>query len=204
MLMSFVAEPLLTGLGAGGHLLVAGGGWEPRLLDFFVEAPCGPATAQPPSCGAIDVSFGDAAQVFYIGPASCGLYGTPAGVCGAMARWGTMPLGGARRARGELARAGVALNAEQAYVAQILAELLLSTPECAALWAPSRPRPARGRAAARPRARGGARTARQRGGGAVLRAATSRPRSVRWLGARGGSLTGEALAAYRASSSGTR
>ena len=31
----------------------------------------------------------------------------------------------------------MALNAGQAYVAEILAELLLSTPECAALWAPA-------------------------------------------------------------------
>src|SRR5271167_4717458 len=38
MLTSFAAEPLLTGLGAGGYMLVAGGD-EPTLLDFFVEAP---------------------------------------------------------------------------------------------------------------------------------------------------------------------
>jgi len=39
MLVSFAAEPLLTGLGAGGYLLVAGGGVSPSLLDFFVQAP---------------------------------------------------------------------------------------------------------------------------------------------------------------------
>ena len=39
MLTSFVAEQLLTGLGAGGYMLVAGAGEEPALLDFFVEAP---------------------------------------------------------------------------------------------------------------------------------------------------------------------
>ena len=31
----------------------------------------------------------------------------------------------------------MALNAGQAYVAEILAELLVSTAECAALWAPA-------------------------------------------------------------------
>jgi len=35
-----------------------------------------------------------------------------------------------------LAREGVVLNAGQAYVAEILTDLLTSTPECAALWAP--------------------------------------------------------------------
>ena len=39
MFASFVAEPMLTGLGAGGYMLVAPPGEEPVLLDFFVEAP---------------------------------------------------------------------------------------------------------------------------------------------------------------------
>ena len=134
MLTSFVAEPLLTGLGAGGHMLVAGGDWEPSLLDFFVEAPARASAAV--ELVAISVSFGDASQIFYIGPDSCGLYGTPAGVRGAMERWGTMPLADLAAPAARLARTGVALNAEQAYVARILSELLLSTPECAALWAP--------------------------------------------------------------------
>ena len=37
MLTSFVTESLLTGLGAGGYMLVAGAGIEPTLLDFFVQ-----------------------------------------------------------------------------------------------------------------------------------------------------------------------
>ncbi len=141
MLTSFVAEPLLTGLGAGGYMLVAGGGEQAALLDFFVQAPTdrttsdgGDGSAAP--LRAIDVSFGDAAQVFHIGPASCGVYGAPAGVCAAMERWGTLPLDELVAPAARLAREGVVLNTEQAYVAKILADLLTSTPECAALWAP--------------------------------------------------------------------
>jgi gamma-glutamyltranspeptidase / glutathione hydrolase len=145
MLVSFAAEPLLTGLGAGGYMLVAGGGEAPALLDFFVQAPSDPrldgasaaagdaavAELQP-----VDVSFGDAAQVFHIGPASCGAYGAPAGVCAAARRWGTVSLAELAEPAVRLAREGVALNHGQAYVAEILAGLLVSTPECAALWAP--------------------------------------------------------------------
>jgi gamma-glutamyltranspeptidase / glutathione hydrolase len=36
VLASWAAEPLLTGPGAGGYMLVAGAGEEPTLLDFFV------------------------------------------------------------------------------------------------------------------------------------------------------------------------
>ncbi len=158
MLVSFAAEPLLTGLGAGGYMLVAGAGQQPALLDFFVQAPSRHRTrgardsagadadararadadvAAPAELQAVDVSFGDAAQVFHIGPASCGVYGAPAGVCEAARRWGTIPLHELAGPAALLAREGVELNHGQAYVAEILGDLLTSTPECAALWAPS-------------------------------------------------------------------
>src|SRR4051794_28785149 len=77
---SWVAEPLLTGPGAGGYLLVAGAGEEPTLLDFFVEAPGrGADPTRRADLLPVEVSFGDAAQVFNIGPAACGTYGSPAG-----------------------------------------------------------------------------------------------------------------------------
>jgi gamma-glutamyltranspeptidase / glutathione hydrolase len=135
MLTSFVAEPLLTGLGAGGYMIVADGDEDPSLLDFFVTAP----DAAPDGAAeleAVDVSFGDADQIFYIGPASCAVYGMPAGVCEAARRWGTIPLAELVRPAARLAREGVALNSSQAYVAKILGDLLRATPESAALWAP--------------------------------------------------------------------
>lgn len=135
MLTSFVAEPLLTGLGAGGYMVVADGG-DPVLLDFFVEAPPRGSDGFVAELEAVDVSFGDAVQVFHIGPASCGVYGVPAGVCAAAARWGTIPLSELAAPAARLARDGVMLNSQQAYVAEILGDLLQSTPECAALWAP--------------------------------------------------------------------
>jgi gamma-glutamyltranspeptidase / glutathione hydrolase len=136
MLTSFVAEPLLTGLGAGGYMLVAGGGREPALLDFFVQAPTPPREGSGAALEAIDVSFGDADQVFHVGPASCGVYGAPAGACEAARRWGSIPLSALAQPAATLARGGVQLNAQHAYIVRILADLLRSTPECAALWAP--------------------------------------------------------------------
>ena len=80
MLVSFVCEPLLTGLGAGGYMLVSEPGQEPALLDFFVEAPGRGADPTARSeLVPISVSFGDAIQVFNIGAASVGAYGVPAG-----------------------------------------------------------------------------------------------------------------------------
>src|SRR5277367_2496641 len=123
LLTSFVAEPLLTGLGAGGYLLTAGPGAEPALLDFFVEAPRDPS---PPRAEleAVDVSFGDAAQVFYVGPASCGVYGAPAGVCEAARRWGSRPVSELAAPAAALAENGVTINAQQGYIAEILTSIL--------------------------------------------------------------------------------
>ncbi|MGI8558139.1 MAG: gamma-glutamyltransferase [Solirubrobacteraceae bacterium] len=138
MLTSFACEPLLTGLGAGGYMLVAGFDEPPALLDFFVESPGRQAGGAPPREPLLpfEVDFGDASQLFHAGAASCGVYGVPAGVCAALARWGTVQLAALAAPAAELARSGVELNHEQAYVAEILEGILTSTPECAALWAP--------------------------------------------------------------------
>ena len=45
LMTSFMTEPLLTGLGAGGYMLVAPPGGEPVLLDFMVAAP-GPTASR--------------------------------------------------------------------------------------------------------------------------------------------------------------
>jgi gamma-glutamyltranspeptidase/glutathione hydrolase len=132
-LASWTAEPLLTGPGAGGYLLVAGAGEEPTLLDFFVAAP---SDGERAPLLPIDVSFGDATQTFHVGAASCGVPGTPAGLEEAARRWGTLPLAELAAPAAALARDGVALNEAQAYVFEILEGILLSTPEAAALFAP--------------------------------------------------------------------
>ena len=137
VLASLAAEPLLTGLGAGGYMLIALPGAEPRLLDFFVEAPGRGADPQArEELVPISVSFGDAIQVFNVGPASIGTYGVPAGLADAAARFGSLPLTELAAPAVALARGGVVVNAVQAYVIEILAEIATSTPECAALFAP--------------------------------------------------------------------
>ena len=137
MLASFSCEPLLTGLGAGGYMLVVGPDRRPSLLDFFVEAPGrGADPAARSELVPIDVSFGDADQVFNIGAASVGAYGVPAGLCAASARFGRVPLNELVAPAARLARDGVELNPAQAYVVEILAGIVTSTPECRELFAP--------------------------------------------------------------------
>jgi gamma-glutamyltranspeptidase/glutathione hydrolase len=197
MLASFAAEPLLTGLGAGGYMLVAGGGREPALLDFFVQAPTRLEDGSQAELQAIEVSFGDAVQVFHIGPASCGVYGTPAGVCEAVERWGTIPLEQLAAPAARLAQEGVVLNAVQAYVAEILGDLLSSTPECAALWAPNGRIVREGELVRNPEL-GEALVRLAREGAEPFYRGDLADAVREWLAERGGSLSREDLADYRA------
>ena len=197
MLASFVTEPLLTGLGAGGYMLVSGAGREPTLLDFFVQAPTRAGDGSEAELRRIDVSFGDAVQVFHIGAASCGVYGTPAGVCEAVRRWATVPLEDLAAPALRLAREGVVLNAGQAYVAEILADLLTSTPECAAIWAPEGHILREGEMLRNPDL-GDALLRLARDGAEPFYRGDIAAAVCAWLRERGGSLTCEDLAGYRA------
>lgn len=146
MLTSFAAEPLLTGLGAGGYMLVAPGrdggplwpaGGDPVLLDFFVEVP---GRGADPGARAelvpIDVSFGDAVQLFNVGAASVGTYGMARGICAAAERFGRIGLAELAVPAVAHARVGVPLNEPQAYVVEILEGIVTLTPEVAAIYAP--------------------------------------------------------------------
>jgi len=138
MLTSWVAEPLLTGPGAGGYMLVAEPGEEPILLDFFVAAPgFGARVEERAPLVPVEVDFGgDARQVFHAGAASVGAYGNPAGVDAAMRRWGSVALADLAAPAAALAREGVTVNAQQAEVIHLLEAILRTTPECSAIYAP--------------------------------------------------------------------
>jgi gamma-glutamyltranspeptidase / glutathione hydrolase len=196
VLASWVAEPLLTGPGAGGYMLVAGAGEEPTLLDFFVEAPGRGADAdRRADLVPAEVSFGDAVQVFNCGAASCGTYGSPAGLAAALERWGSLDAAALAQPAAALARAGVPLNAAQAYVFEILEPILVSTGESRAEFAPG------GRALREGdvfRSDELAETIERFGaeGAAPFYSGDLAAAVVEWLDARGGQLTKADLAAY--------
>jgi gamma-glutamyltranspeptidase / glutathione hydrolase len=101
-------------------MLVAGAGERETLLDFFVAAPGFGSSNGHCELEAVEVSFGDATQVFNVGPASVGTYGNPAGIEAASRRWGTVPLADLAAPAAAHARAGVATNEVQAYIGFIL------------------------------------------------------------------------------------
>jgi gamma-glutamyltranspeptidase/glutathione hydrolase len=136
VLTSFVTESPLTGLGAGGFMLVHAGD-ENVLLDFFVEVPGRGEPQRRSELVPIPVYFApDAPQVFNVGAASCGVPGTAAGLEEALRRFGSVPLEEVARGPARLAREGVAVNAEQAFIFEILEPILTETEEGRAIYAP--------------------------------------------------------------------
>jgi gamma-glutamyltranspeptidase/glutathione hydrolase len=138
VLASFAAESPLTGLGAGGFMLAHVEGEGDHLLDFFVEAggrgldPDGPRA----ELVALEVLFEDVGQVFNVGPASCGVPGTVAGLWEAARRWCTMPFADLIEPAVQAARDGVRVTPEHAYVFNLLEPILTQYPETRELYAP--------------------------------------------------------------------
>ncbi len=122
MLTSCVTEPLLTGLGAAGYMLIAPAGKAPVLLDFSAEAPGRGAAATRAPLDPIIVHFGDAQQEFHVGPSSVAAYGMPAGVAKA-ATYGIAPLHELVATAAKHAREGHRVNRYQAYVTSLLLPL---------------------------------------------------------------------------------
>jgi gamma-glutamyltranspeptidase/glutathione hydrolase len=130
--VSWVAESPLTGPGGGGFMLVhRAGDRTDRLLDFFVAVPGrGLAPDEGGEMAPIEVRFDEqTTQVFLIGPAACAVPGSLAGLAAAHKTYARLPWAELLAPAIEAARAGVPLNAAQAFLHDILDGILRSEPE---------------------------------------------------------------------------
>ena len=135
VLASFSVESPLTGLGAGGFMLVHDKG-ENALIDFFVAAPGKDGTHRGAELVPVPVYFDDTPQTFNVGDASCGVPGLPAGLAHALERFGSAPLADLVGPGVKLAREGAPVNAEQAYIFEILAPIYEAFEHTRELYAP--------------------------------------------------------------------
>jgi gamma-glutamyltranspeptidase/glutathione hydrolase len=136
VLASFAVESPLTGFGAGGHMMVHDGG-ETTLVDFFVAAPGLDGIERGAELVPVPIRFdAETTQTFYVGPASCGVPGTAAGLAHALERFGTLPLAELVGPGIRLAREGAPINRGQAYILDILAPIHEQMPGTRELYAP--------------------------------------------------------------------
>jgi gamma-glutamyltranspeptidase/glutathione hydrolase len=121
--VSWVTESPLTGPGAGGFILVhRASDRSDRLLDFFVAIPGrGAARVEPSAMDEVEVPFDKhTIQLFRIGGASCGVPGVVAGLGEAHRLYGRMPWPELVAPAAEVARNGIDLNPQQAFLHSIL------------------------------------------------------------------------------------
>jgi gamma-glutamyltranspeptidase/glutathione hydrolase len=136
-LASFAVESPLTGFGAGGFMMVHRER-ETVLLDFFVAAPGREGVERSAELVPVQVHFdAETVQTFYVGPVSCGVPGTAAGLEAALQRFGTMPAARLAEAGVRLARDGAPVNAEQAYILDILEPIHARLEGTRELYAPA-------------------------------------------------------------------
>jgi gamma-glutamyltranspeptidase / glutathione hydrolase len=137
VLASFAVESPLTGFGAGGHMMVHEAG-ETTLIDFFVAAPGLDGIERRAELVPVPVRFdAETTQTFYVGPASCGVPGTAAGLSHALERFGTMALADLVGPGIRHAREGAPINRGQAYILEILAPIHEQMPGTRELYAPT-------------------------------------------------------------------
>jgi len=132
--MSFVTEPVLTGAGGGGFMLVCQPNTSPLLLDGFARMPrASVEDVTSPDFRAIPVDFGDAVQTFHIGRAAIATPGLMSMLFAAQDRLGRIPMREVIAPACHAARHGVALNTLQSSFIHLLQPILSASRACLSL-----------------------------------------------------------------------
>lgn len=129
-----VAEPVLASLGGGGFLLAQPATQKCRVFDFFVQTPQRKLGSAEIDFSPIAADFGAATQEFHIGQGAVATPGSVKGLFEIHARLGSMPMRELVAPAVSYARAGVAVNAFQRYIFEIVSPILRATPAASAIY----------------------------------------------------------------------
>lgn len=133
-----LAEPTLTSLGGGGFLLARTCRGRAVLFDFFVDTPGRGLQAgqMEPHFLPVTIRFPSSEQIFNVGMGSVAVPGVLRGYLHVQRRLGRLPLRDVLAPAIDLARAGVTINAKQAYFLDLLIPIMTLTPPGRALFEP--------------------------------------------------------------------
>ncbi len=126
-----VAEPVLTSLGGGGFMLAQTGAARARVYDFFAQTPKLKLPAAEIDFHPIHADFGTTLQEFHIGYGAVATPGTVRGMFVIHRDLGSLPMSVLLQPAIELAREGLAVNALQAYILDVVRPIYLATPQAA-------------------------------------------------------------------------
>lgn len=133
-LASCVTEPVLSSLGGGGFLLARPAGRPAKVLDFFVQTPRRKLRESACDFRPVTADFGTTTQQFHAGFAAMAVPGAVRGVFDAHAALGRMPLKELAEPARMLARDGVTVNTQQAYVFSVVKAILALSADSRSLF----------------------------------------------------------------------
>ena len=137
MLMSFVAEPMLTSPAGGGFLLAHTQNQENILFDFFTQTPRQKKSPSELEFYPVELNFGGALQIFHIGKGSVAVPGNLLGVFRVHQKLGRLPFDVVADPAIHYARVGIELNEFQAYSLNLLNPVIFAEPEACKVYAPA-------------------------------------------------------------------
>ena len=121
-----VVEPVLASLGGGGFLLASPEGEKTTLLDFFVQTPARRYSPDELDFEPVRVDFGSTTQEFHIGLGAAATPGCVKGIFEIHRRLGSLPMRELVAPACRLARSGVELNQEQAFIFSVVEPIYVS------------------------------------------------------------------------------
>jgi len=133
-----VAEPVLVSLGGGGFLMASRRSDSPVLLDFFTHTPRHRGPLSELDFFPIQADFGGALQEFHIGLGAMAVPGMVRGLFELHRRLGSVPMRELVQPAVSLARDGLAMNAFQAYIFQVVSPIYLHGASSRAVFGSSR------------------------------------------------------------------
>ena len=131
---SCVCEPILSSFAGGGFLLASPAEGESRIYDFFVKTPQRPEDQGSMDFKDVDVYYGSVTQKFHIGKASAGVPGVVLGLFEIHKDLGFMPMKEILAPAIDYARKGVRTNAYQAFLFQVVRDILATDQTCTRLF----------------------------------------------------------------------
>jgi gamma-glutamyltranspeptidase/glutathione hydrolase len=137
--MSWAAEPALTGPCGGGFITVRPARGRTAVLDAFTAKPGRdlPPDRRLVAMDEVLVPFDEqTTQVFHVGPATCAVPGVVAGLHAAHRRFGRLPWRDLLLPAASAAQTGVPTNEGQMRVLEAIRVILIRTPEARAIFAP--------------------------------------------------------------------
>jgi gamma-glutamyltranspeptidase/glutathione hydrolase len=129
-----VVEPVLVSLAGGGFLVAQPANGGPRLYDFFVQTPRRRRDPSELDFLPIVADFGTAEQEFHIGLGAVATPGMVRGLFAAHRDLCRLPLRELFAQAARHAREGLAVNALQAYIFDVISTIYLFSPAAAAIY----------------------------------------------------------------------